>query len=130
MVGDRCTQERQQLPGRARIEVAGGFVGEDEFGAADQRPGTGDPLLLTTGHFTGTMREAIGDPERFDEMVKPRLVDLHPSEVERKRDVLGRGQRRDEVEGLEHEADPIPAQPGQIAVVEPPDLLISHECAA
>jgi hypothetical protein len=42
-------------------------------------------------------------------------------------DVLGRGQRRDQVEGLEHEADPVPAQPGQSGVVQGPDVQPAHE---
>jgi hypothetical protein len=86
--------------------------------------------LLTTRHLARTVRQPIGDPERLHEMLKPRLIDLHSGEVERKRDVLSRGQRRHEVERLEHEADRIPAQLGQMCIVESADLLISDECAA
>ena len=36
-----------------RVEVAGGFVGEDHFGAGDHGAGDADELLLTTGELVG-----------------------------------------------------------------------------
>lgn len=52
---------------RARIEVAGGLVGENERRAGDQRAGDGDALLLAAGElprhviFTGLEMEMIED---------------------------------------------------------------------
>ena len=44
--------------------------------------------------------------------------------------MLSRGaQRRDEVERLEHEADPVAAQVGQAGIVEQPDLVVADERA-
>ena len=37
----------------ARIEIAGGFVGEDDFGAANDSAGNGNTLLLATRKLVG-----------------------------------------------------------------------------
>jgi hypothetical protein len=89
------TARSSRARGYARTPT--GLVGEDQLRAADQRPSTGDTLLLTTGHLARTVRQPIDDPERTDQIVKPQPVDLGPGEVERKRDVLRCAQRRDEV---------------------------------
>ena len=39
-------------PGGA-VQVAGRFIGEQQGGVGDERPGQRDPLLLPTGQFAG-----------------------------------------------------------------------------
>jgi len=52
-------------PGVARvgagggIEVAGGFVGEEDLGGKEQGAGDGDPLLLASGEGVGAV---VGSP--------------------------------------------------------------------
>src|SRR5215213_8094655 len=43
---DRLAHEREDLSPRPRVEVAGGLVGEDDRGLAEQRASDGDALLL------------------------------------------------------------------------------------
>ena len=47
----RVAQEAEHLGAGARVEVAGGLVGEDHLGPGDQRPGARDPLLLAAGEL-------------------------------------------------------------------------------
>ena len=51
---------------------------------------------------------------------------LRPARRDGQRDVLGRGQRRHQVEVLEDEADAVAPQPGEPGVVELPDVLTAH----
>ncbi len=70
--------------GGARVEVAGGLVGEDQLGARDQRAGDGHPLLLAARklarvvieprseshlleRFTGAAHALFGAHARIDE---------------------------------------------------------------
>ncbi len=58
----------------------------------------------------------MGEPVRYaeppHEVLEPLPVDLPSREVQGQCDVLGGGERRDEVEGLENKPDPLPAQDG------------------
>ena len=37
------------------VEIAGGFVGEDDFGVGDDGAGDGDALLLAAGELVGVV---------------------------------------------------------------------------
>ena len=74
-------------------------------GLAGQRPGDGDALLLAAGQLGRPVLEAVAEADGVDDAVEPRLVGLAAGERQRQRDVLGGGQRRDQVERLEDEAD-------------------------
>jgi hypothetical protein len=86
-------------------------------------------LLLATGQLAGEVRQPVRNAELPDEKVEPPPVDLCPGEVSRKGDVVGRRQRRDQVERLEHETDSAPPEVGEARVVEPPDLVVADEGA-
>src|SRR5688572_24455295 len=45
------------------VEVAGGFVGEDEARPIGQRPGDGYPLLLAGGKLTRSVVQAVGQAD-------------------------------------------------------------------
>ena len=55
------------------------------------------------------------------------VVGLPAGEVDRQRDVLQRGERRDQVERLEHEADLLAAQLGELLVVQRAELDAADE---
>ncbi len=44
------------------IEIAGWFVGKQQFRACHQRPCESDSLLLSPGELSGTMMHAISQP--------------------------------------------------------------------
>ena len=55
-------------------------------------------------------------PTVLHDLVDPRLVGLAAGEVDRQGDVLAGGERRQQVERLEHEADLLAAQDGELLV--------------
>jgi hypothetical protein len=88
-----------------------------------ERARHGDALLLAAGELARAVGQAVGEADAVDQLVEPLLVDLAAGERERQQDVLLGGEDRHEVEGLEDEAEPIAAQPGERLVAEPADLL-------
>ena len=113
-LADGLAHEREDLGAGAGVEVAGGLVGEDDLGPAGERPGHGDPLLLAAGELARAVLQAVAEADGVDDVVEPRAVGLAAGEAHRQRDVLDGGERRHEVERLEHEADAVPAQRGQL----------------
>ena len=107
---DAATQEGEDLGGRRRVEVAGGLVAEDDVRPVHQRPRAGHALLLPAGQLRWLVRQPVAEAEDVDDPVEPLLVDRLPRDRQRQDDVLARRQRRDEVEGLEHEADALAAE--------------------
>ena len=45
------------------IEVSGGFIGEEDFGAGDESAGDGTALEFATGEFGGSMAEAVSESD-------------------------------------------------------------------
>ena len=70
----------------------------------------------------GRCAEAVGQADLVDELLEPRRVGLAAGELERQRDVLGRGEHRQQVEELEDEADVVAAQRVELVVVEARDV--------
>ncbi len=98
-----------------RIERTGRLVGQQQRPAPDHGPGDRYPLLLATGQ---SVREAVGDSQQPDafEYASGRRHGFprpHSVEFERERHVLGGGQRTEQVQALEHEADLMPEHLGQ-----------------
>src|SRR5215469_11596819 len=124
-LGHRPAHEREQLPGRRRVEVARRLVREDEIRPGDERPGAGHPLLLAPGQLCGPVREAIAEVQLVDEEIEPPRVGFPAGEIGRQRDVLAGGEHRHEIERLEYEADPVPPQPREARVVQPADGLLA-----
>ena len=73
------------------------------------------------------MGQPVGDAELGSELIQPRLVHRRARQVGGQRDVLSGGERRHEVEGLEHEPDPVAPQLGELGIPERPDLLLADE---
>ena len=110
---DRPAHEGQDLGARPAVEVAGGLVGEDDRRAAGERPGHGDPLLLPARQLGRSVVEPLAQVDGADHVVEPAPLGVAAGEGQRQRDVLEGGERRDEVERLEHEADPVAPEAGQ-----------------
>ena len=123
----RLAQERQHLGARARVEVAGGLVGEDDLRLAGERPGRRHPLLLAARQLVRPVLQAGPQADRVDDVVDPRLVELAAGEGGGQGDVLRGGQGRHQVEGLEDEADPVAPQLGQALVVEGAEVGVADE---
>ena len=89
----------------------------DEQGACD-----GGALLLAAGKRVRLMVAAMAKLKAFKELrkggVQFRLVDVMESRENGKEDVLLRRQRRNQIEGLENDADVLPSEQRQLTVVE------------
>src|SRR3954447_7932931 len=68
------------------------------------------------------MREAVTEADRLDQLLEPPWVRFAAGELERQRDVLGRGEHREQVEELKDEADVVAPQFRQLRVVEAADV--------
>ncbi len=99
-------QQVDDLAGGPRVDVPGRLVGEDDIRLADERPRDPHPLLLAARQFAGKVAQPGAEPEVIEQPFRA-LEDLRTGRVreERHGDVLHRGQGRDQVEELEHEAD-------------------------
>ena len=118
----RQAEEGEQVGAGLGVEVARGLVGEDDLGPGHEGPGRRHPLLLAARELGGPVVEAVTKADDVDDAVEPLLVRLLAGEGEGEGDVLGRGERGQQVEGLEDEADAVPTQAGQALVVERAEL--------
>ena len=107
----------EDLGAGVRVEVAGRLVGEQHGRLADQRAGDRDPLLLAARELRRAVVATLGEADALDHRLDPVAVGLAAGELEAELDVLLRGQDREQVEGLEDEADRVAAQPGERAIV-------------
>ena len=115
---DRSTHERQNLVAGDRVEVAGGFIREDDLGAGRKRSAYGHSLLLAPRQLVGAMADAIGKADGLDDLIEPGLVGSDTRKIHWKGDVFQRGECGYKIEGLEHEADVVSAQQCEVALIE------------
>ena len=120
----RLCREKQVGDMRAgcRVEIAGRLVGKDDGRAGGKRSGDGDTLLLAAGELRRIVVEAVGEPDRAEFLTRPRESVCRPGEFERDGDIFERGHVRDEVEGLENDADRASAEPREGILVEGNDV--------
>src|SRR6516225_854595 len=117
-----ATEQVQDLRTGAGIEVAGGLVGEDDFRPTGQGPRDGDPLLLPAGQLRRAVPQPRAQAHRVHNRAEPGSVGGAPGDVQREGDIVRRGEGRQQVVGLEDEADVVAAQPGQPALRQRGDL--------
>ena len=106
---------------RRRVEVAGRLVGEDQPGAAGERAGDRDALLLAAGELRRQMVEARREADAADLLLDAPLP-LRCAEAavaQRHVDVVEHVEVGDQVEALEDEADLLVADPRLRAIREP-----------
>ena len=103
---------------RLRVEVPGRLVGEDDRRPLGERPRDRDPLALAAGQLRRPVGEAVAEADALERGPRrvPPLAAADPRVEQPGGDVVDRGQRVLEVEGLEHEPDLVGAQPGELAV--------------
>jgi hypothetical protein len=87
-----------------RIEIAGGFVGQDKPGTIGQGSGDGDALLLTDGELTGQMVEMVGQAHVGEQIDGPGAI-VTGAKGQGEFDVLESGEGLEQIEGLEDVAD-------------------------
>jgi hypothetical protein len=110
---------------RLRVEVGRGLVGQDDEGPRHQRPGDGYPLALAARELVGLVLQPVGEAHFLDEVphyLRARLPGQGSPEQEGKLDVLEDVEDRNEIEGLEDEADLLAAVAGQLLVAQGLDV--------
>ncbi len=120
----QVAQQVEDGAARAAVEVAGRLVGQDQRRLADQRPGDGDPLALAARELRRLVPEPVLEADALQRRLgaPPPFADRHPGVQQARGDVVGRRQRLQQVEALEHEADAPRAQGRQLAVAHPPGV--------
>ena len=103
----RSSQQGDDLLARRRVEVAGRLVGEQHVAAVGERARDRDTLLLAARELRGQVAPRSPSPTLPSSSATRRAARavFMPRRRERGLDVLLRGQRRDQVELLEDEAD-------------------------
>ena len=111
------------LLGGLGIEVAGRLVGKHHLGPRDKRARDADALLLSAGHLVGKVIHAVLQShaaEHLSRLQQPRLG-RHALEHQRHGHVLRRRQLRQQVVGLEHEADVLLPKRRELILIEQRD---------
>src|SRR5919108_1065477 len=86
------------------VETAGRFVGEKKLGAHDEGAGKRDALLLATREMLWVMMQPLGKAHAGKHFARQRLGVWIFRELEGEHHVLERGEGRQKLERLEHEA--------------------------
>src|SRR5581483_4044187 len=107
----KIANESEDVFTGARVEIARRLVGEEYRRVDRQRPGDRDTLALAARQLVGQMIDAMSQLHEIEELTGARL-DLPPrppAQVQRESDVFETGERRQQVEELEDEADLVAA---------------------
>ena len=115
-------EQAQQLVGGLGVQRAGGLVRQQQPGPGDQCPGDGRALLLTAGDLVGVLLQKVGDGQLVGDGPQPplHLVVGEARQHQRQIDVVFHGEGVQQIELLEHEAQLVPAECGNLAL---PDLV-------
>ena len=100
------------------VEVAGGLVGEEHARRVAEGARDGDALLLAAGELVGKWCARSPSPTRASSSRRARRRAVVAAQLERDLHVLERGERGDELEALEDEADFRPAELRALIFVE------------
>src|SRR5258706_8088159 len=97
-----------------RVEIAGGFISQNDLRIIDQRPRDADALLLASGKLRGQVLRAVAQPYAGQGFNRLSLIG-HAVEVLRQHDVLDRGEIWNQVKLLEDESNFLRAHAIQFA---------------
>ena len=111
-VGGGIELEQQVDDARAGVgvEVAGGLVGEHDFGIGGEGARDGDALLFAAGQLARRVPGARGEADAVEPVGGAFARVGAAGQFQRQQDVFQRGQRGQQLERLEHEADAAGAQ--------------------
>ena len=112
-------EQRHDFVSGDGVEGAGGFVGQQQRRMVDQGAGDGDALALASGELAGLVIHARleVDGAQGGLGVLFAVLAIHAGVDERQLDVVQRAGAGQQVEGLEHEADFLVADAGELVVV-------------
>jgi len=125
-------EQLDDLSARLGIEHSRRLVGEDDRGATRQGSSQSDALLFTAAQIAGQKVQAIAQADAGEQFgrLTPRRRARDSLEPQRKLDVLHRGERREEIERLKHEADVVSSQKRERPLVEGRDFMLEEKEAS
>ena len=117
-LGVEVVEDLHDFAAGGGVEVAGGLVGEEDVGLADEGAGDGDALELAAGELLGVVSEPSAESEALGVVAgEPSPFGLGDAAVDEwEGDVVDDVEVVEEVEGLEDEADVFVAEEGESAV--------------
>jgi hypothetical protein len=126
--GGQLAQQPGDLAADGAVEVGSGLIGQDQRGVVGQGPGDGHPLLFPARQLLGSEVEPApeADPLQQDAGALVGGVAGDAGQVAGQFHVLGRRQRRQQVEVLEDEAEAVGAQDGQVPLGGTGDVQAGH----
>src|SRR6185503_13358023 len=91
------------------VEMGGRLVGEEQRRLVDEGAGDGDALLLPAREVAGAVLHAVAEADALEQLTgaAPRVTSPRARRPQGRGHVLERGEAGDQVEGLEHDADPM-----------------------
>ena len=101
------------------VEIAGRLVGDEDGGVRGKCAGEGDALLFAARQLRWVMPESMIEADSGELGAGPRESLGDPRQFERNRDILESGHGRNEVERLEHNADPLPSEARERVLAKP-----------
>ena len=120
-------QKLDDLSSGRFIEIAGRLVGDDDRGIGHERAGERNALLLAAGQLGRVMVEPAAQSDRRQLVLGARECVARAGEFERHRDVFQRCHGRDQVEGLEHDADIPAAKAREFILIELAQVLSGND---
>ena len=117
-------EKAENLLARLAVEVSGGLVREDDRRVVHERPRDRDPLALSAGKLAWAMIEAISKVDALKRALRSTaaLVGRNPPINERQLDVPERRGAWEQVKRLEHKADFLIADRGELVIGHGADL--------
>src|SRR4051794_6321899 len=103
-LADLLGEKRQHRLTVRRVEVARRLIGKEERRLGHEGASDGGTLQLTAGQLGGQVLHAVGEADSLEQLGGA-AVAARAIEQQGQLDVLAHGERGDEVEELEHEAD-------------------------
>jgi len=114
VLSSELAQQTGDLTADGGVEVGGGLVGQDDRRIVGERAGDRHPLLLPAGELLRPETEPVAEPDALQQSTGALVGGVAGAgEVARQLDVLGDGERRQQVEVLEDEAEAAGAQARQ-----------------
>ena len=127
---DPAPQEREHRLAGLAVEGAGRLVGENQPSISHEGSSDSDALLLPARHLVGIAVGEVSDTDVVECGQREVTRTASAVELEGERDVLGRGERGDEVEVLEHIADRATSDRREVCERQGGEVDAFHEDAA
>ena len=122
-------EQVHDLEARGRVEVSGGFVGQDHMGVVDKGSGNGHALLLAARELVGAVAEPPAQAHELGQsQAELRTVGIGRSLIgQRHRDVFHHAELLNQVVRLKHEAEVAAADTRERFIVERGDIVAAQE---